>query len=336
MKEGVKVSILMPVRNAMPFLKECLDSILGQTFQQWELLAVNDHSTDGSEKILQEFQDRDSRIQFFNSEGKGIIPALRTAYKNANGNFITRMDADDVMHTNKLAWMFEQLSESGPGHLVVGLVKYISEQKLGEGYLKYENWLNELSLQERNFDEIYKECVVPSPCWMIHKSDLEKVGHFSFDVYPEDYDLCFRFRNNGLKIKSVKKKIHYWRDHPNRSSRIDPNYSDNRFLELKMNHFIEYDFRPNEKLFLWGAGKKGKAIAQILQKRKINFRWFTNNVKKIGHSIYDIQLENESLLDDLNADCLIVAIAERGLKEDFDSDRKRKTGFDKENVYFFC
>ncbi len=336
MSQDIKVSILMPVKNAKPFLRDCLDSIIKQSFTSWELLAVNDHSTDGSEDILFAYSKLDARVKVFQNEGHGIIPALRTAYRKAIGLFITRMDADDLMHENKLDWMHALLEEVGTGHLVVGLVSYISEKPMGEGYLKYESWLNQLSLEERNYEEIFKECVVPSPCWMLYKKDLESVGHFSYDTYPEDYDLCFRFRNANLKIKTVKEKIHFWRDHPNRSSRRDPNYADNRFIELKIWHFLKKDYKSDQVLSLWGAGKKGKLVAKLLKEKNIPFRWFTNNIRKVGHVIQDVQLEHEDILTSQINSQLIVAIAERGLKTEFLSKTGSKVLFEKHNVYFFC
>jgi len=89
------VSILIPFKNTAQFLPECLDSILKQTYATWEILAVNDNSTDNSLKIVQEFAEKDTRIQVFTNSKTGIIEALRTAYSKSKGNFITRMDSDD-------------------------------------------------------------------------------------------------------------------------------------------------------------------------------------------------------------------------------------------------
>jgi len=91
------ISILIPVKNAAPFLSECFISILGQTETDWEAIFVDDHSTDGSLAILQAVAKRFSQIKVYSSEGQGIVPALQTAYRHATGEMITRMDADDVM-----------------------------------------------------------------------------------------------------------------------------------------------------------------------------------------------------------------------------------------------
>ena len=187
------VSILIPFKNTANYLEDCLESLLKQTFTSWELLIVDDGSTDDSRIIVQKYTDKDSRIQLFNNQGKGIIEALRTAYSHAKGTFVTRMDSDDIMMENKLMELQKSLQTQGRGHLALGKVRYFSEAGIGDGYKRYEVWLNSLTTKGNNFDEIYKECVIPSPCWMVYKTDFDKCGGFTPNTYPEDYDLAFRF-----------------------------------------------------------------------------------------------------------------------------------------------
>jgi len=92
----------MPVKNTATFLKTCLNSILQQTELYWELIAIDDHSTDTTWQILQDFAKKDKRIKVLQNNGKGIIDALRLAYKNSQGQLITRMDSDDIMRPEKL------------------------------------------------------------------------------------------------------------------------------------------------------------------------------------------------------------------------------------------
>ncbi len=303
------VSIVMPVRNAMPFLPACLNSIRDQSIDSWELIAVNDHSEDSSLHTLSQVSILDPRIHVFSNKGHGIIPALQLAYKHAQGQYITRMDADDIMSPNKLEQFINVLKTRGPGHIAVGQVKYFSESPLGEGYKKYEAWLNKLTLSENNYADIYKECVIPSPSWMMYKIDFEKVGGFDSNTYPEDYDLCFRLYAHKIKIAGVNEVVHYWRDHAQRSSRIDPNYTDNRFLFLKVSYFLHLDYNAERPLILWGAGKKGKGIAKLFTQRNIPFRWITNNVNKIGHNIYGIKLEYQDVFSSIISPQVIIAIA---------------------------
>lgn len=327
------ISIVMPVKNAEHYLADCLESILEQTYQHWELIAIDDHSDDSTASILENYAKQDARISTAKNIGAGIIDALRIAYSLSSGEVITRMDADDLMTDNKLEAMNSLLNESGPNHVITGFVDYFSDQEVGDGYRKYAAWLNGLSQSENNFIEIYKECVIASPCWMISRVDFDRCGGFSSDLYPEDYDLCFRFRNAGLQIKSVNQVLHLWRDHSTRASRNDPNYLDNRFLDLKIHHFVNSDYNSEKNLVLWGAGKKAKKIASSLQKEEIQFKWICNNPKKIGKEIYGVILESDKVIDQIPNAQLIIAVANPSEQADIKS---RLVSINDCLVYFFC
>ncbi|RMF25197.1 MAG: glycosyltransferase, partial [Bacteroidetes bacterium] len=172
----------------------------------------------------------DNRIKVLQNEQKGIAPALRLAFEHSRGSLITRMDADDLMLPAKLETLAGLLEATGPGHVATGGVSYFAEgKKLGAGYRQYAEWLNGLAAIGLHFREIYRECVIPSPCWMAQREDLVRIGAFTEDTYPEDYDLCFRMYHGGLKVVSVPEPLHQWRDHPRRTSRNSEVYRDNRF-----------------------------------------------------------------------------------------------------------
>lgn len=299
----------MPVRNAEPFLSECVDSILNQKHKSWELIAVEDHSVDNSYSVLKDYEAKDNRIRVIKNSGKGIIAALRTAFKISTGSFITRMDADDIMAENKLSHMSAQLNGAGPGHIALGLVAYFSETSLGEGYKRYANWLNQLTVRGDNFSEVYKECVIPSPCWMLYKEDLSSCGAFNSERYPEDYELCFRMYGSGLKCLPSNKVLHNWRDHPSRTSRTDEHYSDNRFLDLKFHYFDRLEYDDRREYVIWGSGNKGKVAARHFIENQHNFHWVTDNQKKIGHRIYDVLIESPGLIKDLSSPKVLLFVA---------------------------
>ena len=303
------LSILMPVKNTEMYLPACLDSIVAQSIPNWELIAINDHSTDSSKNILLNYAQHDQRIKIFDNIDKGIIAALRLAFQKSKGTLITRMDSDDRMSLDKLASMQHSLLAKGKQHIAIGQVQYFSESGIGDGYQRYENWLNSLTSTGTNYQERYKECAIPSPCWMVYREDLEACDAFRPDRYPEDYDLFFRFFQYGLTIIPSNKILHYWRDYPERTSRNDANYADNRFLSMKMAYFLQLDHQKDRPLVVWGAGKKGKWIAQFLTKKNIQFHWICNNPNKIGHNIYGHILKGESYLDQLTQAHYIITVA---------------------------
>jgi glycosyltransferase involved in cell wall biosynthesis/4'-phosphopantetheinyl transferase EntD len=333
-KNNPLISIVMPVFNAAPYLAECLHSILQQTETNWELLAVNDFSTDETPQILQDFAEKDARIKVFNNTNKGIIGALNKAFSHTKGSFLTRMDADDRMFPEKLALLKKALLEKGRGHVAVGGVHYFSDNELGNGFLRYADWLNNLTKNAQNYTEIYRECVIPSPCWMVFREDFERCGGFLSEIYPEDYDLCFRFYQNGLKIAPVAEPIHAWRDHATRASRTDSNYANNSFFDIKIAYFLQLHHQKNRTLILWGAGKKGKNIAKKLAQKNVSFRWICENREKIGKDIYDIRIENASVLFLIEEKQVIIAVSSPNEQRDIE-DRLKEMGLEGLVDYYF-
>ena len=300
-----QVSIIMPFKNEERWIVDCLTSIKKQTMADWELIAVDDHSTDTGPQLLSTIASEDLRIKCYVNEGTGIIDALKTGFINAAGQYITRMDADDIMMPNKLNSLLQSCYKSGNGSVAVGLVRYFSDSTLGSGYISYADWLNKHTSKASNFMDIYLECPIPSPCWMMHRSDLELCGAFRSNVYPEDYDLAFRMRNHGLKVIGVNEVIHQWRDHPERASRNSPHYSDNRFTSIKIDQFLSTDRKVNVPLIVWGAGKKGKSITSELIRHEQTFRWITNNTRKTGVEIKGTIIEHPDILHHLD-ECQVI------------------------------
>lgn len=303
------ISILVPFKNTAEFLPECLRSVINQSYPYWELLIVDDGSSDESYSIVASFSKTEPRIQLFKNVGVGIIKALQTAFKKSRGEYITRMDSDDIMVQNKLELLLNDLITHGKQHLAIGLVNYFSKSGIGDGYSKYEAWINSLSLEGTNYSEIYKECVIPSPCWMIHREDLVAAGAFDSEIYPEDYDLAFRFYEYGYKCIPCDKVLHKWRDYPERSSRTDPHYSPDYLLDIKLFYFLKLDYDDSRPLTIWGAGDKGKRIAKGLIEKNIPFHWICDNPKKIGRDIYGKPLKPFQFLNQLKNPQSIITVA---------------------------
>ena len=310
------VSIVMPVKNTSAFLEECLDSICNQSYLHWELISVNDHSTDDSLEILNRYSQKDPRIKVYTNRGQGIIPALQLAHTHTQGKYITRMDSDDIMLPVKLESMKLNLDKYGPGHLACGKVKYFADYEIGDGFSRYESWLNTLIANGNNFTERYKECVVPSPSWMCYLEDFEKCGAFNPDMYPEDYELVFRFHELGLKCIPSSETVHLWRDYQTRTSRVDEHYADQSFLNLKMKYFFKLDQDLSKEILIWGAGKKGKKLASLLQSSNVPFTWACNNPNKIGKDIFGKILLSISAITEFEKYQSIITVANTDAQEE--------------------
>ena len=305
------ISIILPYKNTAPFFDECLQSIVSQSYKNFELILVNDNSTDQSKSIAEKFQINDDRLILIENKGSGIIDALITGSKIAKGQFITRMDSDDVMRKDKLELMRKTLINLGPNHVCVGGVSYFATNKeLENGYIKYAQWINNLTFNENNYSQIFKECTIPSPCWMIFHSDFLKINRFDDLNYPEDYDFAFKLWKNNIQPIGVKEKIHFWRDHPYRTSRTNSTYDFKNFNQIKIKYLLENELKEDERLIIWGAGKKGKKLVNELLKKTIELDWITENSNKIEQNIYGLILKEIGLLNQKHKKLVIISISD--------------------------
>ena len=106
------VSIILPVFNAERFLSQCLDSILRQTYQDWELIAVDDGSKDGSIEILKSYEKRDNRIHIISKKNEGVSIARNIALKHAHGDYIYFVDSDDIVMPEGLMILVKAMESS--------------------------------------------------------------------------------------------------------------------------------------------------------------------------------------------------------------------------------
>lgn len=284
------ISILMPVKNAGQYLSNCLDSILSQTYRSWELIAVDDFSEDESVSILERYAQRDSRIKVLKNQKAGIIPAIQLAFSHAQGTWISRMDADDLMPEQKLALFMNQAREKT---ILTGNVKYFSDDKVSGGYQRYERWLNELEPEDYD-KQIYRECVIASPNWLISRQFFEKFDWSQWQ-YPEDYDLVFHWRKAGYRVHKIDQFTHLWREHPTRTSRNSERYQQTSFFRLKTHWFLASEWTEGETLQLVGSSQKMNLVANVLDSRHVSYERFS--VKEgVGSSVKDLDPNRKAIL----------------------------------------
>lgn len=310
MQEQPLVSIVMAVKDTEPYLRACLDSIIAQTYSNWELIAVNDHSSDATPQILREYSEKDARIRYFDSDQPRLIPTLQVGYKHVRGTLLNRMDSDDKMPSDKIERLVNEWMKYGKGYVIAGGTEhFVDEGEVGDGFLKYERWLNHVAANNLHYQEIYRECVIPSHCWMLHKEDFDAVGAFDPVIYPEDYDLCFRMYRHGLKVIGIDKILHHWRDRSNRISRTWDEYKDNRYYEMKLRFFFELDRDLSRPLVVWGAGRNGKDLVKEILKYDRNLSWVCDNDNKIGKDIYSIRMRHFKDISELDNPQILISVA---------------------------
>ena len=103
----INISVVIPIFNTAPYLKECLDSVLNQTFTDFEVICVNDGSNDSSLEILKKYQQKDNRIKIINQENKGAGAARNVGIDHSRGEYILFLDSDDYLDKDTLNDCYE-------------------------------------------------------------------------------------------------------------------------------------------------------------------------------------------------------------------------------------
>lgn len=273
------VSILCPFKNEAAYLKDMIASVLEQSYTNWELFLIDDHSSDDGKAKIMTFND--PRIVYLQNTGLGIIDALKTAFMSCKGECITRMDADDLMPPYKLKRFVDVLCKDNKA-LVTGKVKYFSREPISEGYLKYQQWLNILVEEGNYVEQQYRECGIASANWMMSKSQCELIGYPNTSIYPEDYDMFLRVMQHQIPIKSVNVVTHLWREHPDRTSRNSKVYDQGSFFELKLMFWFQNELSKGGRIVILGYNQKTKLIKKEFEKRGIQSICIELNQEHIG------------------------------------------------------
>ncbi|MCH2225704.1 MAG: glycosyltransferase [Crocinitomicaceae bacterium] len=331
------VSIIMAVKDTAPYLHECIDSIINQTYQNWELIAVNDHSSDETPQILKSYSEQDARVKYLDSDKPKLIPTLQVAYSAVKGDLINRMDSDDRMPLDKIEVLVNEWMKYGKGTVIAGGTEhFVEEGEVGDGFLRYERWLNQVARTSSHYQEIYRECVIPSHCWIIHKEDFDRVDAFNPLVYPEDYDLCFRFYKHGLKVIGIDKILHHWRDRSNRISRTWDEYKDNRYFDLKLRFFYELDRDFSRPLVIWGVGRNGKDFIKLVQVKESKPHWVCDNERKIGKDIYGVIIQHFKDVPMLENPQILIVVSSPDGKAEIEDQLKSWNKVPVKDYWFFA
>ena len=201
------VSVVLPVYNAEKYIVECLESIAAQSYANWELIIINDGSTDSSEKLIEIFiKNCSNHVQYLISKHKGLPFCLNLGITHAQGKYIARMDADDVMLETRLEQQvnfMEKKPETGI---------------LGTNFVEIDENGNELGTIKMPIgNDLIKQkfltmCAIAHPTVMARREILIANKYLDKYPFPEDYELWTRLIETtnfeNLQIILLKKRFH--------------------------------------------------------------------------------------------------------------------------------
>lgn len=201
-----KISVIMSVYNGIPYLKEAVESILNQTYDNFEFIIVDDASIDSSWQYLKSLKDK--RIKLIkNKKNLGLAASLNKTLRQAQGDYVARMDADDINLPNRFQKQVNFLNAHRDYILVGSQVQWVDEN---------ENSISGFDVPQTD-EEIRKKLIwrnqIHHATVMFRKSDIEKIGAYKTRLNGvEDYDLWFRVIKAGkvanLPDRLVKRRLH--------------------------------------------------------------------------------------------------------------------------------
>ena len=314
-----RLSVLLPCRDAERHLDECIASLGAQTLSDYEVLAVNDGSSDETPGILERWAKRDPRVRVLRGTGSGIAEALSLAASHARAEYLARMDADDVIHAQRfhLQWRFLQrrteVAACGTG------VRYFPRERVGSGYERYESWLNSLHGEEEVERDLFVECPLAHPTMMVRAAAYRQVGGYRDRGWPEDYDLVFRLHRSGCRLANLPEVLLSWRITAGRLSMRSDRYSPEAFRRCKVHHLLRGYLPPGRALVIWGAGRVGKPLARELLRHQLQPAAFVDlDPRKIGQRVHGAVVRLPSHLKE-RADerpFVLIAVGSPGARED--------------------
>ncbi|HMH22017.1 MAG TPA: glycosyltransferase family 2 protein [Puia sp.] len=204
---GVRVSIIIPCFNYGHFLPESLDSIRQQTSGAWECLVIDDGSDDATADIVKRMEALDNRFRYIYQENQGQPAARNNGLKQASGEYVQFLDADDLLAPDKLKVQMDWLDTHPEDSIVYGKVRYFESGKKNEPFLdrwgeRMTEWMPMISgqgipilraLTEKNIMEL--------GCALFRASGLGRLGNFDSSLQGvEDYDYCFRAAAAGFSF----------------------------------------------------------------------------------------------------------------------------------------
>lgn len=281
------VSVVMPVRNGGRALLDAIASVRAQTCGEWELIVIDDGSTDTTRAVLQAAAESDRRIRVLSPGAVGIVTALNAGLAAARGPLVARMDADDVSHPERLADQvaFLRAPENTGIGLVGCLVGFGGQVHAAAGFALHVAWLNSLSAPDEISRNRFVESPLAHPSVMFRRDLVRQFGGYRDGDFPEDYELWLRWLAAGVRMAKVPRVLLTWNDPPGRLSRTDPRYDPNAFYRLKA-PWIAQAVSGAGRVFVWGAGRHTRKRAAHLEQHGVQIAGYIDvDAKKISPAL---------------------------------------------------
>ncbi|WKZ65571.1 MAG: glycosyltransferase [Flavobacteriales bacterium] len=272
------ISVLLPFRNATATLDAAIASIAQQTYSNWNLLLIDNASTDNGGSIAHEWSARDPRIQLLNEPVIGIAHALNTGLANACGKYIARMDADDISHPERLAKQVAYL-DAHPEIGVLGTrTAFATTVQKSSGMRWFVDWQNAILTPNEHYVKRFVDAPLAHPTVIFRRELVEQHGGYDTGPLPEDHELWLRWMDAGVRFAKLPEELLTWNDHAHRLSRTHPNYSVEAFFTTKAKWLARWLKRTlnGRPVIIAGTSNLCRDRAAMLEAEGIAIQAFTD------------------------------------------------------------
>lgn len=227
------ISVLLPFHNTAPTLDAAITSIAAQTFTDWELLLIDNASSDESNAITQRWVAKDDRIRLIEEPNAGIAHALNTGLAQAQGRYIARMDADDISHPERFAKQVGHM-DAHPEIGVLGTrTTFATSVEKSSGMRWFTEWQNAILTPHEHYVKRFVDAPLAHPTVIFRRELVEQHGNYNTGPLPEDHELWLRWMDAGVRFEKLPEELLTWNDHAQRLSRTHANYSVDAFFTTK-------------------------------------------------------------------------------------------------------
>lgn len=215
--ESSKVSIIVPVYNVESFLEECIESVLHQTYLNWELLLIDDGSTDRSATICESYSRKDNRIKFIHKENSGVSDTRNRGLELAEGKYIIFLDSDDYWNTNEILFQLVTVAEQNNVDIVRAEYKEVT---VDGANLKIPEYIEKIQFEGRIISSMdFLEQIVADEFFLVLslvKADCIRTLRFNTHrIFLEDAEFYLRMLQQPLKCMYLPLNFYSYRKHDN-------------------------------------------------------------------------------------------------------------------------
>lgn len=258
-----KISVVMPVYNGERYLAEAIESILNQTFRDYEFIIVYDKSKDNSLQIIKSYIMKDNRIKLIELDNKGLVYSLNTGVDLARGKYIARMDADDISLPERFEVQYNYLEDNPDVDILGAYIEVFGEDEVNK--LSMEKRFNEEINENNLYPKLVNGCPIAHPSVMM-RSEFAKEKRYNVDYSKmEDYELWVRAYKKGYTIRNVDKVLLRYRLHNDSKSYSEKEELFKYNIEFKLKNFFDLN---RKKVLIWGAGLGGRLFVEFVQNSK--------------------------------------------------------------------